>query len=245
MATYAVPAADETACWEQRLHSSVGRPRSDEHSRIPSLDTVTCGGEMYKLARVAAACGVILVASCAVPPAVSSASGGQGVAAITTDGQTSTIDGETSDSSTATGSIAPVDPALILHSSVVNPTVGARLDPAPEGSSAVSVDVARAELERRFGPLTSAFEPSLALYTNTTYGEIQTDDSVKPYYTKVLVWAFIATDVPADPTANHGAALGADGKAHPASIAPNARCNAVWTVDATTGKYMNGYSTCG
>jgi len=104
-----------------------------------------------------------LVAGCAVPAAVSSASGGQGVAAITTDGQTSTIDGETSDSSPATGTIARVDPALILHSSVVNPTVGARLDPAPEGSTAVPVDIAKAELERRFGPLASAFKPSLVV----------------------------------------------------------------------------------
>lgn len=104
--------------------------------------------------------------------------------------------------------------------------------------------IAKAELERRFGPLPSAFKPSLALYTDTTYGDIQTDNTVKPYYTKVLVWAFVASNVPADPSANYGAALGPDGKAYPASVAPNARCNSVWTVDATTGKYMDGYSTC-
>lgn len=84
----------------------------------------------------------------------------------------------------------------------------------------------------------------VALYTNTTYGSIAPDQSVTPYYTKVMVWAMIAKGVPVDPDANYGAILNSAGKLFEQLFRPNGHCDGVWIVNALTGTYMDGYSVC-
>lgn len=104
--------------------------------------------------------------------------------------------------------------------------------------------VTEGELEKQLGPLSAEFKPMVALYTNTTYGSIAPDQSVTPYYTKVMVWAMIAKGVPVDPDANYGAILNSAGKTVRATVSPNGHCDGVWIVNALTGTYMDGYSVC-
>jgi hypothetical protein len=130
----------------------------------------------------------------------------------------------------------------MLAEPLVTPEAGAALmPPPPDARAGVDEATARANLEKVVGPLPSTFAPNLALYTNTTYGEIQKDGAVKPQYTNVLVWAYIARQ-PYQP-GNHGGIVTPSGRATP-DLPEGTMCDGVWLADANTGQYMMGYSSC-
>lgn len=152
----------------------------------------------------------------------------------------------TSHASSAPGSgLGPIAASYYLKNDLTIAETGATFAPPPDGSIAVSAQTAAAELGKRFGPLPSEAVPYLVVLTDSTYGEIQSDNSVRPYSTSLLVWAFISTDVPAATTGNYGAKMGSDGKPVPATLRPGSVCVAARVVNASTGKYLEGLSHCG
>jgi hypothetical protein len=80
----------------------------------------------------------------------------------------------------------------------------------------------------------------LTRYSNSVYGEIQPDGSVKPDYQNVLAWAVIYTGVHID------AIGGPAGRTAPPPPPPGGTptCDFVFLVNATTGKYMTAFDEC-
>lgn len=151
---------------------------------------------------------------------------------------------ETSVSSTATvpATEISVPGNELLTTSLSSPEAGAYLSPPNVSSAAVSEAQAQKTVEAISGPLNASFTPKLALYTNTTYGTIGSNQSVQPSYTNVLVWAFVS-HTPYSP-GNGGAMVGPNGQPMTATLPSGTMCDGVWLVDATSGKYMMGYSDC-
>ena len=142
-----------------------------------------------------------------------------------------------------TSTTAHGDTSYALAEPLVTPEVGATLSPPPPGARA-SVDeaTARSNLEKVVGPLPPSFTPKLAVYSNTTYGEIQENGTVKPQYLNKLVWAYIARE-PYEPSKS-GGMVGPDGGPKQAKLPAGTMCDGVWLADAGTGEYLMGYSGC-
>lgn len=136
----------------------------------------------------------------------------------------------------------PVGPSDLLSEPQSSETLGTSLEPAPPETLAVDPSTAQKNLESVFGSLPVEYTAKLALYSNSTYGEIQKDGSVIPTYTKALVWAFVSDS----PYAGADAASGPVGqKASSASSPPTGTiCHSVLLADAKTGAYLMGYTSC-
>lgn len=247
----------------ERLCTALGRSAPNECKFIRYLDRRPRGDQVHKpIVRTALVIAASLcLASCGQPPQVGSStatskstapaptvhdSSSHAAPAVATSSASSTPRNPktrrgheaSSSSQQLADPLVSVDAGSFLKSTLETPTVGARLDPAPLNSLVVPEAVTKGELEKRLGPLSAEFKPMVALYTNTTYGSIAPDQSVTPYYTKVMVWAMIAKGVPVDPDANYGAILNSAGKTVRATVSPNGHCDGVWIVNALTGTYI-------
>lgn len=125
-----------------------------------------------------------------------------------------------------------------------HPRSGARLRPTPVGvvpaiSGEAAYETFLRDGLRPKGAGSAVRELMLTLYSNDSYGTVDaTTGKVNPTFQNVLAWAVMFKGV--IPTVRGG--VTADGP--PATINPSVRCDFVYMVDATSGKYMMAFEDC-
>ena len=116
-----------------------------------------------------------------------------------------------------------------------------KLSPPSPSALAIPEADARKAAEAIFGPdAISSMQPKLAIMNDNTRGQIQGDGSVRLDYVNRLVWAYVGYGPCA--TDNLSGMIGTNASTVVPTPSPGLTCIGVVTVDAQTGKYLEGYT---
>ena len=139
--------------------------------------------------------------------------------------------------------VQAASPEQRLSTKVIDSRGGITLSPPPSSARAIDVSIARGNLEKVTGPLPASFSPKLVTFSDSQ--RLETDArgiSVRQYADR-LAWAFIEQGAYSQSAGHLGSYSGSD-NAYVPIIPDGTVCTGAWLVDAVTGMYLEGYSSC-